>query len=69
MTAKLRIHEAYREANVAAARIVAADIARYGGPEAALVRWANLVLDRAGPPSTHVETIDGAAQQQLRWAW
>jgi hypothetical protein len=51
MTARMRSHEAYQQANVAAARIVAADAARFGGPEAALVRWARLVLDRAGPRS------------------
>jgi hypothetical protein len=67
VTAMLKSHEAYRQVNVDAARIVAADAARFGGPEAALVRWARLVLDRAGPTSA-LEVIDGAAQHQFRWA-
>jgi hypothetical protein len=59
VTAMLKSHEAYRQANVDAARIVAADAARFGGPEAALVRWARLVLDRAAGPQAR--NVDGGS--------
>ena len=44
MTAKLRTYTAQ---NLAAARIILADLARYGGPGSLLDRWARLVLERA----------------------
>lgn len=37
--------DAYRQSNLAAARIVLNDVARYGGEEALLVRWVRAALD------------------------
>lgn len=36
--------DAYRAANVEAARLILADVARYGGDGAALVEWARKIL-------------------------
>jgi hypothetical protein len=38
----------WEAANVAAARIIAADAILYGGEDALMVRWARSVLARAG---------------------
>jgi hypothetical protein len=41
-----RKSERFDQANLTAASILA-DVARYGGPESLMVRWARAVIDRA----------------------
>jgi hypothetical protein len=51
MTANQKQLEAFRRSNVAAAEIILADVAKYGGKEALLVQWARLILQREPEPS------------------
>jgi hypothetical protein len=41
--------ERYAGQNAAAARIIAADPAKYGGPDSLMCQWARLVIERAQP--------------------
>jgi hypothetical protein len=41
-----RLKTAYRRGNLEAAGVILEDIAKYGGEESGLVKWARLVTDR-----------------------
>jgi hypothetical protein len=45
-----RAADQYRRANLEAARIIVADVQRYGGESAGLVRWARLFVSRVEAP-------------------
>jgi hypothetical protein len=40
----------YAQANLEAARVILADIERYGGESAGLVQWARLIVKRTEAP-------------------
>jgi hypothetical protein len=42
-----RKSDRFDQANREAAHVILADVARYGGPESLMVRWARAVIDRA----------------------
>ena len=47
MTANLKKLEAYREQNEQAAKVVLADIAKYGRAESLMIMWARAVVAKA----------------------
>ena len=59
--ARKRTADDYRRQNVLCAQVILADVAKYGGPEAGLVRWARAVLDNAEQRPAERETVLASA--------
>ena len=64
MSAPKRAADHYRAANETCARVILADVQRYGGPDSLMVVWARLVIERNQAPPADAE----AGPLFERWA-
>jgi hypothetical protein len=55
MTEPKRAAEHYAAGNLEAARLIQADVARYGGPDSLMARWAEMVIERSEAPPENWE--------------
>jgi hypothetical protein len=61
MTTPKSVAGQYRAANETCARLVLADLARYGGPDSLMGQWARLIVERAQPTIKGPLFAQGAA--------
>jgi hypothetical protein len=64
MSAPKRAADHYRAANETCARVILADIQRYGGPDSLVAVWARLFIERSQAQPTNAE----AGPLFERWA-
>ena len=55
MSTAKRAADRYRAANETCARVILADIQRYGGPGSLMAIWARLVIERSQAPPADAE--------------